>query len=133
MKRKDQTDLKNFYPAPEVARILNLKSHILKYWETKIPEIKPIKIANRKYYTQGQIETLKKIKTLVEEGYTLSAVKREIKKQKKEEIIAFQVLSPDLANSYSSKKEKIREQNNRDLRSLLKDVLEELIDIYKHL
>jgi DNA-binding transcriptional MerR regulator len=83
MKKKGQTEPKNFHPASEVATLLKIKPYILKYWEKKIPEIKPVKIANRKYYTFEQIETLRRIKRLIDQGFTLSAVKREIKKQTK--------------------------------------------------
>ena len=48
----------------------------LRYWETKFKQIKPIKINNRRYFTQKQVELLKMIKFLLKnKGMTISGVK----------------------------------------------------------
>ena len=48
----------------------------LRYWETKFKQIKPIKINNRRYFTQKQVEILKMIKFLLKnKGMTVSGVK----------------------------------------------------------
>jgi hypothetical protein len=149
MKKKGQTEPKNFHPASEVATLLKIKPYILKYWEKKIPEIKPIKIANRKYYTLEQIETLKTVKMLIDQGFTLSAVKREIKKQTKPQIKekpAQEIKStkapnlpspltlfPELVKHSYSEKTASQNSNTQDLRLLLREVLGELKDIYENL
>ena len=47
---------------PKTRKPLN---HILRYWEKEFKEIKPKKINNRRYYSNKQIEEIKKIiKTL---------------------------------------------------------------------
>ena len=48
----------------------------LRYWETKFKQIKPIKINNRRYFTQKQVGLLKMIKFLLKnKGMTISGVK----------------------------------------------------------
>ncbi len=149
MKKKGQTELKNFHPASEVANLLKIKPYILKYWEKKIPEIKPVKIANRKYYTFEQIETLKTIKRLIKQGFTLSAVKREIKKQAKVQTkektpreaksakapktLHPLTLFPELVKHSNSEKVAPKNSNSHDLSLLLREVLQELKDIYESL
>jgi DNA-binding transcriptional MerR regulator len=149
MKKKGQTEPKNFHPASEVATLLNIKPYILKYWEKKIPEIKPVKIANRKYYTFEQIETLKRIKRLIDQGFTLSAVKREIKKQTKPQtkekptqetkgtkapnLPGPLTLFPELVKHSNSEKTASKNSNTQDLRLLLREVLGELKYIYESL
>jgi len=149
MKKKGQTEPKNFHPASEVATLLKIKPYILKYWERKIPEIKPVKIANRKYYTFEQIETLKIVKRLIEQGFTLSAVKRELKKQAKVQTkekkaqgtkgieepkpFNFLTLFPELAKHSNSEKAASRNLSPQDLRLLLREVLQELKEIYESL
>ena len=55
----------------EVAKILNLKSnkngalptHIIRFWETQFKQIKPkILNSNRRYYDEGCINLLKKVR-----------------------------------------------------------------------
>ena len=49
----------------------------LRYWETKFKQIKPIKINNRRYFTQKQVGLLKMIKFLLKnKGMTISGVKQ---------------------------------------------------------
>ena len=49
----------------------------LRYWETKFKQIKPIKINNRRYFTQKQVGLLKMIKFLLKnKGMTISGVKK---------------------------------------------------------
>ena len=68
----------------EVSKIVNLidpttkkpLNHILRYWEKEFKEIKPKKINNRRYYSNKQIEEIKKIKFLLKnKGMTISGVK----------------------------------------------------------
>ena len=70
----------------EVAKILNLKSnkkgelptHIIRFWETQFKQIKPkILNSNRRYYDEGSINLLKKVKFLLkEQGMTINGVKK---------------------------------------------------------
>ena len=58
---------------PKTRKPLN---HILRYWEKEFKEIKPKKINNRRYYSNKQIEEIKKIKFLLKnKGMTISGVK----------------------------------------------------------
>ena len=70
----------------EVAKILKLKSnkkgaaptHTIRFWETQFKQIKPkILNANRRYYDEDTINTLKKIKFLLkDQGMTINGVKK---------------------------------------------------------
>jgi DNA-binding transcriptional MerR regulator len=73
----------------EVAKILQLKSkkkgvlptHIIRFWETQFKQIKPkILNANRRYYDEGTINLLKKVKFLLkDQGMTINGVKKVLK------------------------------------------------------
>ena len=73
----------------EVAKILNLKSnkkgelptHIIRFWETQFKQIKPkILNSNRRYYDEGTINLLKKVKFLLKDkGMTINGVKKVLK------------------------------------------------------
>ena len=73
----------------EVAKILQLKSkkkgvlptHTIRFWETQFKQIKPkILNANRRYYDEGTINLLKKVKFLLKDkGMTINGVKKVLK------------------------------------------------------
>ncbi|MBT4921906.1 MAG: MerR family transcriptional regulator [Rickettsiales bacterium] len=58
----------------EVALELELEQHVLRFWESKFSQIKPIKSkGNRRLYSQEDVETLTLIKKLLYvKGYTIS-------------------------------------------------------------
>tara|TARA_Y100000816_G_C25929027_1_gene484457 strand:- start:26 stop:391 length:366 start_codon:yes stop_codon:yes gene_type:complete len=69
----------------EVVRLLNSnnssnvnsQSHTIRYWETQFKQIRPIKINNRRYYNQKNIETILKIQYLLKnQGMTINGVKK---------------------------------------------------------
>jgi DNA-binding transcriptional MerR regulator len=67
----------------EVADSLDLPQHVLRFWETRFPQIRPLKRAGgRRYYRPEDIERLRLIKRLLyEEGYTIKGVQRLFKEQ----------------------------------------------------
>jgi DNA-binding transcriptional MerR regulator len=67
----------------EVADSLDLPQHVLRFWETRFPQIKPLKRAGgRRYYRPDDIDRLRLIKRLLyEEGYTIKGVQKLFKEQ----------------------------------------------------
>lgn len=61
----------------EVSDALEIKQHVLRYWEQQFPILKPLKRSGgRRYYRPGDIEIIRQINRLVnEEGYTLKGAK----------------------------------------------------------
>ena len=61
----------------EVARALDLKPHVLRYWEQQFPQLAPLKRSGgRRYYRTGDVALLRRIDRLVNrEGYTLKGAK----------------------------------------------------------
>jgi DNA-binding transcriptional MerR regulator len=56
----------------ETANILGLPSHVVRFWETKFSNLKPVKYNGRRYYSPENISILKQIKELVhEQGYSI--------------------------------------------------------------
>ena len=73
----------------EVVNILNTnnpnkqnnQSHTIRYWETQFKQIKPIKINNRRYYDNKNINILLKIQYLLKnQGMTINGVKKILSK-----------------------------------------------------
>jgi DNA-binding transcriptional MerR regulator len=72
-----------FRTISEVAGELDLPQHVLRFWETRFPQIKPLKRAGgRRYYRPRDIDILRAIKHLLyKEGYTIRGVQRVLKEQ----------------------------------------------------
>ncbi len=62
----------------EVAEMLGLPQHILRYWETRFPQLKPLQRAgNRRYYRPADVTLAKRIDRLLNrEGYTVKGVQK---------------------------------------------------------
>lgn len=72
-----------FRTISEVADELDLPQHVLRFWETRFPQIKPLKRAGgRRFYRPHDIEILRGIRRLLYgEGYTIKGVQRILKEQ----------------------------------------------------
>lgn len=67
-----------FRTISEVARALDLPQHVLRFWETKFNQIKPMKRGGgRRYYRPEDVELLDRIRRwLYEDGYTIKGVQK---------------------------------------------------------
>jgi DNA-binding transcriptional MerR regulator len=70
-----------FRTISEVSKDLSIPQHVLRFWETKFIQIKPIKRGGgRRYYRPEDVEILKGIKNLLyNDGYTIRGVQKVIK------------------------------------------------------
>lgn len=62
----------------ELSAELGVAQHILRYWETKFPQLKPLQRAgNRRYYRPADVALARRIHRLLnEEGYTVKGVQK---------------------------------------------------------
>ena len=62
----------------ELSHELGVAQHILRYWETRFPQLKPMQRAgNRRYYRPADVELAQRINRLLnEEGYTVRGVQK---------------------------------------------------------
>ena len=69
----------------EVADELDLQQHVLRFWETKFSQIKPMKRGGgRRYYRPDDVILLKNIRYLLHtEGYTIKGVQKLLKEEGK--------------------------------------------------
>ena len=67
----------------ELAAELSLPQHILRYWETRFPQLKPLQRAgNRRYYRADDVALARRIHRLLsEEGYTIRGVQQLLAKR----------------------------------------------------
>ena len=62
----------------ELASDLGVPQHILRYWETRFPQLRPLQRAgNRRYYRPADVALARRINRLLnQEGYTMRGVQQ---------------------------------------------------------
>ena len=62
----------------ELSEQLGVAQHILRYWESRFPQLKPMQRAgNRRYYRPADVELARRINRLLnQEGYTVRGVQK---------------------------------------------------------
>ena len=70
------------YIISDASKMLNVESHVLRYWEEEL-EIKiPRNEMGHRYYTEDNIESLRKVRDLKKQGYSLKAIKNMVNPKK---------------------------------------------------
>jgi DNA-binding transcriptional MerR regulator len=71
------------YRIGEVSRLTELKTFVLRYWETEFPMLQPVKSASgHRLYRQEDVDMVFKIKRLLyDEGFTIAGARRHLREQ----------------------------------------------------
>lgn len=79
-----------FRTISEVGEDLDLPQHVLRFWETRFTQIKPLKRGGgRRYYRPTDVDLLKGIRHLLyDQGYTIKGVQRLLKDNGNQFVIA---------------------------------------------
>jgi len=72
---------KYYYTIGEVGNLLDLKAHVLRYWETEFTQVHPKKKFGRnRRYSPDDIDIIKKIKYMLHtQGFTIEGAKKKLK------------------------------------------------------
>ena len=76
--RRNAKSADAFRTISEVAQELEVPQHVLRFWESKFPQVKPLKRAGgRRYYRPDDVLLLRRIRQcLYEQGYTIKGVQK---------------------------------------------------------
>lgn len=79
-----------FLTIGELSARLGVPQHILRYWETRFPQLKPVQRAgNRRYYRPEDVALAERIHRLLgTDGYTVKGVQQLLAKKRGEEVAA---------------------------------------------
>jgi len=71
---------KLYYKIGEVASILDVKTHVLRYWETEFSSLQPVKSrTNQRLYRRKDLETALLIKDLLyQQGFTIAGARQQL-------------------------------------------------------
>ena len=69
----------------ELSQELGVPQHILRYWETRFPQLRPLQRAGkRRYYRPEDVALVARINTLLnQEGYTIRGVQKLLSEERK--------------------------------------------------
>lgn len=93
-----------FRTISEVADELGVQQHVLRFWETKFGQIKPLKRGGgRRYYRPEDVALLKRIHTLLYvEGYTIKGVQKLLKGVSKSQVLEEQKRSAPAVQAHGA-------------------------------
>ena len=113
---------KRYYSISEVADMMGVKTHILRYWEGEFPVLRPRKNrAGNRAYTERDIKIALQLKKLLyDEKYTIRGAKKRLKSDP-QELVTDQIEIPFETIKRKNEISEIR----RELTRLL-DMVEEL-------
>ena len=129
-----------FRTISEVSKDLSLPQHVLRFWETKFVQIKPIKRGGgRRYYRPEDISLLKGIKSLLyNDGYTIRGVQKVIKENGTKKLLTIQSdnkVFTDMKKGYTrpERQNETKYSINDSKRKKLMNVLDDLVQLRKKL
>ncbi|MBW1713612.1 MAG: MerR family transcriptional regulator [Deltaproteobacteria bacterium] len=72
---------KRYFKMGEVSRLTGLEPHVIRYWETEFPQLKPLRAGSRqRLYTRADVELVLTIGHLLyQEKYTIAGAKQKLK------------------------------------------------------
>lgn len=114
---------KRYFAIGEVSDLCGVKAHVLRYWEQEFPQLKPAKRrGNRRYYQQGDVEMVRRIRSLLyEQGYTIGAARLRLKDSQRGDETATAI---GVATSAPATVNTGRQQQLKDIRQELESLLD---------
>ena len=128
-----------FRTISEVSKDLSLPQHVLRFWETKFAQIKPIKRGGgRRYYRPEDVKLLKGIKNLLyNDGYTIRGVQKVIKENGTKKLLVSRSKKNNFKDKIESNPNTLPESPKYYLgetkRDKLVKVLDDLVSLRKKL
>ena len=130
-----------FRTISEVSKDLALPQHVLRFWETKFVQIKPIKRGGgRRYYRPEDVMLLRGIKNLLyNDGYTIRGVQKVIKANGTKKLLEDNIQNKNFteieadSNDIEGFNQKIQHRLSETKRKKLLDVMNDLVTLRKKL
>ncbi len=110
--------MKYYYSISEVAKLVDIKPYVLRYWESEFKELHPKKTkSGRRTYTQKEIDLISSIKELLyKEKYSVKGVKEKLKNNN---------------GTFLCEKISTKTKENESLLNEIEQGLKEMLDILK--
>ena len=119
-----------FRSIAEVTEDLGIAPHVLRFWETKFTQIKPMKTkSSRRYYRPDDVELLSLIKELLyNRRYTIEGVQKLFKNRSLKDI-----LGTEIQKDFFEEEEEINTGDSANLIETIRKAVSELTEIKKEM
>lgn len=119
-----------FRTISEVSNDLEVPPHVLRFWETKFPQIKPLKRGGgRRYYRPEDVALLRQIRQLLyNDGYTIKGVQRLLKEGAQKNSAQLDVA---IANEPEEQKQPQNSTTSSQDKAALRSIVNELQSLRK--
>ena len=121
-----------FRTISEVSNALEVPPHVLRFWETKFPQIKPLKRGGgRRYYRPEDVSLLRQIRQLLyNDGYTIKGVQRLLKEGALKNTAQVGVVT---ASEPDERKQSQNSTTSSQQKATLRSIVDELQSLRKRL
>ena len=109
------------YMISDASRLVEVESHVLRYWEEELDLPIARNEMGHRYYTEDDIRMLKHIKLLKERGYQLKAIKMDISENG--ELIPAEEALPEMVKKNGSTQQTANEEKMQQFQVLLSKAL----------
>ncbi len=107
---------KKYYRIGEVSRITGVEPHVLRYWESEFPQIKPRRVAGQRLFRKKDVELITRIRELLHnEGFTINGARKQLAREQREQ-----------SESRSAPEKKNAVRNSSELLAKLRNELAEI-------
>ncbi len=120
-----------FRSIAEVTEDLGIAPHVLRFWETKFNQIKPMKTkSSRRYYRPDDVELLSLIKELLyERRYTIEGVQKLFKNRSLKDILGTEIQK----DFFEEEEEKAANEKISENHTVIENALKDLTSIRNEL
>lgn len=123
--------VKLYYRIGEVAQIVGVQPHVLRYWETEFRTIRPQKShKGQRVYSRRDVEKLLKVKDLLKnQGFTIAGAKKKLRDPEAQAALEVEVEAVVERPAPPAPREPAREQMREALLALRADIAAMLDDL----
>jgi DNA-binding transcriptional MerR regulator len=89
----EQVPRKTYYSITEVAEMADVRAHVLRYWETEFPALRPKKNrAGNRIYRERDVKLVLLVRRLLyEEGYTIKGARKKLGEKRSEQLAQIEI------------------------------------------
>jgi DNA-binding transcriptional MerR regulator len=111
---------KTYHSISEVAELLDVRPHVLRYWETQFPMLRPRKgRSGSRMYREREVEMARRIRTLLyEKGFTIRGARHRLKLEQRKDGGGEGQLGLGIENPHADALGEIRDELTAILQSL---------------
>jgi DNA-binding transcriptional MerR regulator len=118
-----------FRTISEVAEELEVPQHVLRFWESRFPQVRPLKRAGgRRYYRPDDVALLRRIRQcLYDQGYTIKGVQKLLREGALKTTEGGMVRAGTPTTSLLAKAEPDKADQAQELRDIIAELRAELV------